>query len=184
MFDSAPFTVQPWKNETYLQGHLLDNILNNHFLSEYMQWNYASFNVTLNYLMHENLEQIIIVKLLVISQTVPFTLCAARTIIFQRENLNYLIVCFTQCTLSFQKSLFSIADLFAVHYLWVVCSKDKCCVVTQCTADIHITWLVYVRTYCMPIATLDQNKWTWLLYKEGKFPQSWILFFFKLFFIQ
>ena len=125
MFDSAPFTVQPWKNETCLQGHLLDNILNNHFLSEYMQWNYASFNVTLNYLMHENLEQIIIVKLLVISQTVPFTLCAARTIIFQRENLNYLIVCFNQCTLSFQKSLFSIADLFAVHYLWVVKIKIK-----------------------------------------------------------
>ena len=35
-----------------------------------------------------------------------------RTIIFQRENLNYLIVCITQCT------LFSIANMFAVPYLW------------------------------------------------------------------
>ena len=31
-----------------------------------------------------------------------FSLCAARTIIFQTENLNYFIVCFTQCTLFFQ----------------------------------------------------------------------------------
>ena len=25
-------------------------------------------------------------------------------------------------------------------------------------ANIHVTWLVYVRTYCVPIATLNQNK--------------------------
>ena len=31
--------------------------------------------------------------------------------------------------LVFPKSLFSIADLFAVHYLWVVGNEDKCCVV-------------------------------------------------------
>ena len=43
-------------------------------------------------------------------------------IIFQREIFNYLKVCFTQRTLFFQKSLFSIADLFAMHCLWVVCS--------------------------------------------------------------
>ena len=60
-----------------------------------------------------------------------FTPCAARTIIFQRENLNYLLVCFTQCTLFFSIRLFSIASLFAVHYLWSVCNKDKCCVVTH-----------------------------------------------------
>ena len=29
---------------------------------------------------------------------------ATRTIVFQRENLNYLIVCITQCTLFFFKS--------------------------------------------------------------------------------
>ena len=47
-----------------------------------------------------------IVKLLAISQT-SHTL-AARKIIFQRENLHYLIVCFTQCTLFFffKKSCF------------------------------------------------------------------------------
>ena len=37
---------------------------------------------------------------------------STRTIIFQRENLNYLIVCITQCT------LFFIANMFAVRYLW------------------------------------------------------------------
>ena len=29
---------------------------------------------------------------------------ATRTIVFQRENLNYLIVCITQCTLFFFKT--------------------------------------------------------------------------------
>ena len=38
-----------------------------------------------------------IVKPLAITQT--FTPHAARTIILQREDLNYLIICFTQCTL-------------------------------------------------------------------------------------
>ena len=32
--------------------------------------------------------------------------CAARTNIFQRENLDCIIVCFTQCTLFFQKVCF------------------------------------------------------------------------------
>ena len=52
-------------------------------------------------------------------------ICAARTIIFQRENLNYFIVCFTQCKLCFKKFVF-IADLFAVRYLSVVCNEAKC----------------------------------------------------------
>ena len=34
------------------------------------------------------------------------TPCTTRTIIFQRENSNYLIVCFTQCTLVFQHLFF------------------------------------------------------------------------------
>ena len=66
--------------------------------------------------------------------------------------------------------LISIADLFAVRYLWEVCNEDKCCVVTHRAADILVTslglfsWLVYVRKYCVPIATLIQNKRSRLLY--------------------
>ena len=72
-----------------------------------------------------------------------------KTIIFQRENLNYLIVCFTRYPV-FPKSLFSIADLFAVRYLWVVCNEDKCCVVTQRAADIRVAWLVtFARIACL-----------------------------------
>ena len=63
--------------------------------------------------------------------------------------------------LVFPKSLFSIADLFAVRYLLVVCNEDKYCVVTQRAADIRVALLVYVRTYCAPIATLNQNKRIW-----------------------
>ena len=64
----------------------------------------------------------------------------------------------------FPKILFSIADLFAVRYLLVVCNENICCVVTQRAADIRVAWLVYVRTYCAPITTLNQNKRTRLLY--------------------
>ena len=46
------------------------------------------------------------------------TLCAIRTIFFQRENLNYIMVCSTQCTLFFQHIFFSIANVFTVYYLW------------------------------------------------------------------
>ena len=42
--------------------------------------------------------------------------------------------------------------------------KDKCCVVTHRAADIRVAWLVYSRMYCVPIATLNQNKRTRLLY--------------------
>ena len=66
--------------------------------------------------------------------------------------------------LVFPKNLFHIADLFAVRSLWVVCRKDKFCVLTQRAADIRVAWPVYVRTYCVPIATLNQNKRTRLLY--------------------
>ena len=52
--------------------------------------------------------------------------------------------------------LFSIADLFAVRYLWDVCNEDKCCVVTHCVADIRVAWILYLdclrshvlRAYC------------------------------------
>ena len=69
---------------------------------------------------------------------------------------------FTQRTFFFPKSFF----LFSVRYLCVVCNEDKCCVVTQCTAYFHVEWLVYVRTYCVPIATLNKNKRTRLLYLD------------------
>ena len=35
-------------------------------------------------------------------------------------------------------------NLVAVRYLWEVCNEDKCCVVTQGAADIHVAWLVYL----------------------------------------
>ena len=41
----------------------------------------------------------------------------------------------------FPKTLFSIADLFAVRYLWVVFKEGKCCVGTQRAADIPVARL-------------------------------------------
>ena len=72
--------------------------------------------------------------------------------------------------LVFPKSLFSTADLFAVRYLWVVCNEDKCCMCCDTPRGRHLRRLAcilaffYARTYCVPIATLSQNKRTRLLY--------------------
>ena len=41
--------------------------------------------------------------------------------------------------LVFPKSLFTIADLFALRFLWVVGNEDKFCVVTA--ADIRFAWV-------------------------------------------
>ena len=57
--------------------------------------------------------------------------------------------------LVFSIRLFSIANLFAVRHLWDVCNEDKCCVDTHRAVHIRVAWLVYVRTYCVPIATLN-----------------------------
>ena len=53
--------------------------------------------------------------------------------------------------------------MFALRYLCFVCNEDKCCVVTHRETHIPVAWLVYARTYYVPIATLNQNKGTRLL---------------------
>ena len=75
-----------------------------------------------------------------------FTLCAAGTIIFQRKNLNSLIVLFHWVYFVFSIFLFSIANLFAVRYLWDVRNEDKCCAVTHRLVDIRVAWLVYLAS--------------------------------------
>ena len=55
----------------------------------------------------------------------------------------------------FSKTFVFYCRFVAVRYLWVVCNRDKFCVVTQRTADIRVAWLVYVRTYCLLIDPAD-----------------------------
>ena len=73
----------------------------------------------------------------------------------------------------FSIRLISIAHFVAVRYLRyqeLLCNEDKCCVVTHRAADILVvllgvfTWLVFVCTHCVPIATLNKNKLSRLLY--------------------
>ena len=88
--------------------------------------------------------------------------CAARTIIFQNENLNYVKVCFTQRTFFFQYDCF----LLPICLPCVICATyvTKINAVSwhierQTFASLGLfTWLVCVQTYCVPIATLNQNK--------------------------
>ena len=124
MLDSAPFT---WRNATCWRDYLLKGILRNHFLSENMQWNYASFNVTLNYLMHEIMEfcvtsslardnweqKINVVKLLAISETIHTVCCEddyfskGKSKIFNSFSLSHdRVPCFSKKF---------------VFYCWLVC---------------------------------------------------------------
>ena len=98
-------------------------------------------------------------KLLAISQTIHIVCCEDD--FFPKGKFKLFNGLFHSVYLVFPKSLFSIANLLAVRYLWDVwdeCNEDKRCVVTQRAADIPVAWLVYVSTYCVPIATLNQNK--------------------------
>ena len=49
--------------------------------------------------------------------------------------------------LAFSILLFSIANLFAVRYMWDVCNEDTCCVVTHRAAVACLLSLV-LRAYC------------------------------------
>ena len=124
-----------------------------------------SWNFAWHLLWRSTTESKNIVKLLAISQTIHTVCCEDDY--FPKRKFELFNSLFHSVYLVFPKSLFSIADLFAVRYLWVVCNEDKCCVVTQRATFASLgllTWLVYFRSYCVPIATLNQNKRTGLLY--------------------
>ena len=69
---------------------------------------------------------------------------------FPKENFKLFDSLFHLDYLVFPKSLFSIADLFAVRYLWDVWDENKCCVVTQRAKDIRVVWLdTFARIACL-----------------------------------
>ena len=69
---------------------------------------------------------------------------------FPKENFKLFDSLFHLNYLVFPKSLFSIADLFAVLYLWDVRNENKCCVVTQRAKDIRVVWLdTFARIVCL-----------------------------------
>ena len=103
-----------------------------------------------------------IVKLLAISQTIHTVCCEGGY--FPKGKFKLFNSLFHSVYLVCPKTLFCIADLFTVRYLWILCNEDKCCVVTHRAADIRVAWLIYAHTHCVPIATLNQNKRTRLLY--------------------
>ena len=54
MMDSAPLGFERERMQLVYEIILLNTIFRNHLLSENLQWNYASFNVTLIYLMRHH----------------------------------------------------------------------------------------------------------------------------------
>ena len=66
-------------------------------------------------------------------------------------NTGFTVVCFTQCTLCFQKVCF----LLQIWLLCIICGTyvmKTNGVVTQCAADICVTWLAYLA--CLHSHTL------------------------------
>ena len=111
-------------------------------------WNFA-----LHLLWRSTTENKNIVKLLAVSQTIHTVSCEDDY--FPKGKFELFNSLFHSLYLAFPKSLFSITNLFAMRYLCDARNEDNCCVVTQRAADICVAWLVYVRTYCVPIATLN-----------------------------
>ena len=61
---------------------------------------------------------------------------------FQLKDLFHSVYCV------FSKKFVFYCRFVAARQLWVICSRDKFCVVTQRAADIRVPWLVYVHKYC------------------------------------
>ena len=78
------------------------------------------------------------------SRVETLTPCAAGRIIFQRKNLNHLIVCITRYTLFFQYVCFLLSICLPCISCGTYCNEDKCCVVTHRGADFRVAWLVYL----------------------------------------
>ena len=156
---------------------LLNKIVGNHLLSENMKY-YASFNGTIiisctrswkfawHLLWCLKTESKNIVKLLTISQPIHIVCCEDDY--FPKRKCKLLIVCFTQCTLFFQKVCFLMPICLPCDIWGSYVTKINAVLrhsARQTFASLGLfTWLVYVRTYCVPIATLNQNKRTGLLY--------------------
>ena len=84
---------------------------------------------------------------------------------FPKENFKLFDSLFHLDYLVFPKSLFSIADLFAVRYIWDVWNENKCYVVTQRAKDIRVVWLdTFARIVCLLqlwIKTSELNYSVW-----------------------
>ena len=161
MLVSAAFTVRPWKNarsfcsmrfqEVTSFPKICNEIMHHLMLSLIVMNEIMEFCVTS--LMLDNWEQ-------KYCQTLGNKPNQSHHVLwgglFSKWKFKLLNSLFHLVYLVFPKSLISIVNLFAVRYLWVVCNEDKCCVVTQLTAIIHVTWLVYLaclhshvlRAYC------------------------------------
>ena len=127
-----------------------------------------SWNFAWHLLWRSTTESKNIVKFLAISQTVH-AVCREDDYFPKGENLNYFkIVCFTQCTLFFQKVCF----LLPICLPCVICGSYVTKInavlwdiARQTFASLGLfTWFAYGRTYWVPIASLNQNKRNRLLY--------------------
>ena len=106
-----------------------------------------------------------IVKLLAISQTIHTVCCEDDW--FPKRKFKLFNSLFHSVYLVFPKSLFSIADLFPVRLNALLWHSKR-----QTFASLGLfTFLVYICMYCVPIATLNQNKRSRLLHLDDAFVE-------------
>ena len=140
MLDSAPFTGLPWNNASFLRRHFAQEDFRKSPPFRKYAMKLCIIQCYNNYLMHEIMEFCVTSPLVLEnweqkycqtlgnkpnhSHRVP----RGRLFKGKCKLFNSL---FQSVYLVFPKSLFRLADLFAVRYLRVVCNEDKCIVVTQ-----------------------------------------------------
>ena len=108
-------------------------------------------------------------------QDLRVTPCAARTIISQKESLNYLIASFTRCTLPFQYICFLLPICLPCVSCGTYCNAHKCCVVTHRAADIRLAWLVLnscLRSHVLRAHCNFQSKQANLITLFGRSPNN------------
>ena len=140
---------------------LLSKILRSHPLSEHMQWNYASFkNNRLTSISSNKIIKLPIEILLIRPLIACHSPHISRTITSFCVIEWHLWLSTTEGEISNVGSITLLAEL-SFRQLFTLYESF----VWQTLASLELfTWLVYLRTYCVRIATLNQNKRSRLLY--------------------
>ena len=140
---------------------LLNKILRNYLLSENMPWimHHSMLPLIISCTRSWNFASHLFVKLLAISETI-YTVCCEEDY-FPKGKFKLFDCFFHYAPCFFRKVCF----LLPICLPFVICGSYA----RQTFASLGLftcNWLAYIRTYCVPIATLNQNKWSRLLYLD------------------
>ena len=131
-----------------------------------------SWNFAWHLLWRSTTESKNIVKLLAISQTIHTVCCEDDY--FPKGKFKLFNSLFHTVYLVFPKSLFSIANLFAVRYLWDVRNEDKCC---NTARGSHSRRLACLRSHVLRAYCNFESKQANSITLFGRRPNNKFFFF-------